>query len=39
LILLLDGTWRQKDIDALVSAGWDEIYYPDEIDKLKEAIV
>lgn len=39
LILLLDGTWRQKDIDALIAAGWDEIYYPDEIDKLKAAIV
>lgn len=39
LILLLDGTWRQKDLDALIKAGWDEIYYPDEIDKLKAAIV
>ena len=39
LILLLDGTWRQKDLDALVRAGWDEIYYPDEIDQLKKAIV
>lgn len=39
LILLIDGTWRQKDIDALLRAGWDEIYYPDEIDKLKKAII
>ena len=39
MILLLDGTWRQKDLDALIKAGWDEIYYPDEIDKLKTAIV
>ena len=39
LILLLDGTWRQKDLDALVRAGWDEIYYPDELDQLKKAIV
>ena len=39
LILLLDGTWRQSDINTLINAGWDEIYYPDELDKLKEAIV
>ena len=39
LILLLDGTWQQQHLDSLVSAGWDEIYYPDEIDKLKAAIV
>lgn len=39
LILLLDGTWRQKDLEVLIAAGWDEIYYPDEIDKLKAAIV
>ena len=39
LILLLDGTWRQKDLDVLIASGWDEIYYPDEIDKLKAAIV
>ena len=39
LVLVLDGTWSQKDLDLLVKAGWDEIYYPDEIDKLKAAIV
>ena len=39
MILLLDGTWRQKDLNALIDSGWDEIYYPDEIDKLKAAIV
>lgn len=39
LILVLDGTWRQQDLDALVRAGWDEIYYPDEMDKLAEAII
>ena len=39
LVLLLDGTWGQKDINALISAGWDEIYYPDEIERLKAAIV
>lgn len=39
MILLLDGTWEQCDLDALIKAGWDEIYYPDEIDQLKKAIV
>jgi len=38
MVLLLDGTWRQKDIDALVHAGWDEIYYPDEMGKLAATI-
>lgn len=39
LILLLDGTWKQKHLHALIQAGWDEIFYPDEIDKLKSAII
>ena len=39
LLLVVDGTWRQSDLDALVRAGWDEIYYPDEMDKLAAAIV
>ena len=39
MILFLDGLWTQEDLDALISAGWDEIYYPDEIDKLKAAII
>lgn len=39
LILVVDGTWRQSDLDALVRSGWDEIYYPDEMDKLAKAIV
>lgn len=39
LILVVDGTWRQSDLDALVRAGWDEIFYPDEMDKLAKAIV
>ena len=38
-MLLLDGTWTQKDLDTLVRAGWDEIYYPDEIDKLKASVL
>ena len=25
-------------LTALINAGWDEIFYPDEIDKLKDSI-
>ena len=39
LILVVDGTWRQSDLDALIRAGWDEIFYPDEMDKLAKAII
>ena len=39
LILVVDGTWQQSDLDALVRAGWDEIFYPDEMEKLATAIV
>jgi hypothetical protein len=39
LLLVVDGTWKQADLDALVRAGWDEIFYPDEMDKLAKAIV
>lgn len=39
MLLLLDGTWRDDDLSALAKAGWDEIFYPDEMDKLVKAIV
>lgn len=39
MILVLDGTWKQADLNALIRSGWDEICYPDEIDALKKAIV
>lgn len=39
LILLIDGTWRGTDLEVLQRAGWDEIFYPDEIDNLAKAIV
>ena len=39
LVLILDGTWKQTDLNALLRAGWDEIYYPDELDQLSKAIV
>jgi hypothetical protein len=39
MILVLDGTWKQADLNALLRTGWDEIYYPDEMDLLAKAIV
>lgn len=38
-ILLIDGTWEQKQVNALARCGWDEIYYPHEMDQLAKAIV
>lgn len=39
LVLVLDGEWEQADLDALARAGWDAIFYPDEMDDLIKAIV
>jgi len=39
LLLLLDGTWCDEDLKALLQSGWDDVFYPDEIDKLIKAIV
>jgi len=39
LLLVVDGTWRREDLLALARAGWDEIFYPNEMDKLAKAIV
>lgn len=39
LVLVIDGTFEASDIDVLHRLGWDEIYYPDQIDKLVKAIV
>jgi hypothetical protein len=39
LLLLVDGTWRSEDLEAMRRAGWNEIFYPDEMDKLVKAIV
>jgi hypothetical protein len=39
LVLVLDGSWSDSDLVALLRAGWDEIFYPDEMDKLVKAIV
>ena len=38
-LLLIDGTWTAEHIQRLVDAGFDEVYYPDEIDQLVAAIV
>jgi hypothetical protein len=39
LCLVVDGTWTQEDLDTLALSGWDEIFYPDQLDKLASAIV
>jgi hypothetical protein len=39
LLLIVDGTWTQTDLDALARAGWDGIFYPDELDQLVQSIV
>jgi hypothetical protein len=39
LILVVDGTWRQEDLDSLARAGWDHLFYPDQMDGLVQAIV
>jgi len=39
LILVLDGTWKDEDLQALARAGWDEIYFSDEMDRVVKAIV
>jgi hypothetical protein len=31
LALIVDGTFREEDLDVLVKSGWDRIVYPDEI--------
>jgi hypothetical protein len=38
LLLVVDGTWNQEDLDALSRAGWD-IFYPDEMGELLKAVV
>jgi hypothetical protein len=38
LFLVIDGTFTIEDLTALKNAGWDEVFYPDEIGLLAEAI-
>jgi hypothetical protein len=39
LLLVIDGDFTQQDVDYLLQSGWDEIFYPDEMDKLAKAII
>jgi hypothetical protein len=38
LILVVDGTFNDRDLRVLSEAGWDQIFYPDEMDQLLQAI-
>jgi len=38
LIRLVDGTWREGDLDALARAGCGVITHPNEIARLVEAV-
>lgn len=38
LILVIDGTFNDLDLKVLSEAGWDEIYYPDEMNELTTSI-
>jgi hypothetical protein len=38
IFLVIDGTWKQDQINRLAKAGFDGIYYPDELDQLAKAI-
>ena len=39
LILLADGDWDDESLQVAQAGGWNEIYYPDEMDELVKAIV
>jgi hypothetical protein len=39
LALIVDGTFDDADLKVLAGSGWDIIVYPDELDKLINAIV
>jgi hypothetical protein len=38
-VLVVDGEWRAGDFEVLRRFGWDDILYPDQMDKLIAAIV
>jgi len=38
LVLLVDGTFDDKDLRVLQTSGWDRIVYPDEIDSFVVAL-
>jgi hypothetical protein len=33
-VLVIDGTWSREDMKVLQRAGWDYIFYPDEMAEL-----
>lgn len=39
LILLLDGVWSPAHLKSLVTAGWDEIYFPNQLDELVASVL
>lgn len=39
LFLVVDGTWTQGDLETLALAGWDQLFYPDQMNELAAAIV
>jgi hypothetical protein len=38
LLLVIDGTFNSKDVAVLMESGWDSVFYPDEMDRLTEAM-
>lgn len=38
MLVVLDGEWRDQDLKVLYESGWDEIFYPDEMNLLVKAI-
>lgn len=36
--LFLDGDWADSDIDMFYKCGWDEVFFPDEIDDISKII-
>lgn len=39
MVLIVDGSWRQSDIDSMIAGGWDHIVYPHETERLKSILV
>jgi hypothetical protein len=38
-ILIIDGTFTERNVQSLYAAGWDEIFYGDELNILLESII
>lgn len=39
LLLLVDGTFTQDDLRQLKASGWDELFYPNEMDRLISSVI